>query len=186
MAHPLKVDMYNDVKTDMMEQIYEDIEEAEGSIETNDTVYFITWNPNNKFNRPVRKSKEYNTQWCEMICKKLRHLRRCCKKYCIIPEISDAGRLHCHGWIVIHDKIKWIKSVKPKIEKGGYMKMTKQKYKSKGFKYYKEDIVDTFNIITDHTFPLTYDNQHVILKSYRTKLKEKTDVQLVYLYNFEE
>ena len=41
-----------------------------------------------------------------MVLKYLKYLRRHAGYFCVVPEISDVGRLHCHGWFVISDKIK--------------------------------------------------------------------------------
>ena len=40
-----------------------------------------------------------------MVLKYLKYLREEHAGYFVVPEISDVGRLHCHGWFVISDKI---------------------------------------------------------------------------------
>lgn len=54
---------------------------------------------------------------------KLRCIRRCSRRFIIYPEFDLQGRLHYHGTVHIHDKIKWFKSVLPSFEKMGFVKV---------------------------------------------------------------
>ena len=92
----------------------------------------------------------YEKNWKKMITV-LRHLRRCCSKYLIIPEVSDAGKLHCHGWICIKDKIKWKKSVRRSIAKHGFIKELKIHNNSSFFtrSYYSKEIEESISLMID-------------------------------------
>lgn len=117
----------------------------------NRPVYFFTWNPNDK----KICADDYNNKWMTMITKCLKYFNSCMLYYCVVPEVSDAGRLHCHGWFIIKDKIKWVKRVKPLLEQNGRFKMSKQKVKGEGFYYYKKDIEETSGIVRRDLWPLT-------------------------------
>lgn len=45
-----------------------------------------------------------------------RELRKCCKYFCLYPELDKTGRLHYHGVIKIHDSVKWFKQIMPKLK----------------------------------------------------------------------
>jgi len=142
-----------------LEDIEISVDDAEDDINDDDIVHFITWNPNDK--KLESPGHDYNNKW-KLMAHWLRHLDRCCKKYCILPEVSDVGRLHCHGWLIIKDKIKWCKSVLPILSKRGFVQVTKQKHKNKGMQYYKEDLHETYEIVTCHLYPLTrYTNRDI-------------------------
>jgi len=115
----------------------ETAENAEEDIDyTYDEVYLFTWNPKDKF---FPDGNNYVMKWDTMLCRVIKHLSRCMSKFCIVPEVSDNGRLHCHGWFVIRDKVKWNKSVRQIIARHGFMKINRLRAVA-GFQYYKKDM----------------------------------------------
>jgi len=52
---------------------------------------------------------------------KIKLLKSCSKRYMIYPEFSVSGRLHYHGIVEIHDRVKWFKKLKPLFEKMGML-----------------------------------------------------------------
>lgn len=64
-----------------------------------------------------------------------------------LNEPSDHGRLHCHGWIVISDNLKWKKFMLGHLSRNGFLKLTKQKHWEKGFDYYVKELDDTSKIL---------------------------------------
>lgn len=53
-----------------------------------------------------------------------RWLGACSKHYCMYPEFSTTGRLHYHGVVQFHDKIKWFRQTKGLFEKRmGYVQL---------------------------------------------------------------
>lgn len=153
----------------------QDIELAEEQLCCDDTVWLITWNPSDKFKKTCSVG-EYDKQWEDMVCKVLRHLNRCCNYYCIVPEISVAGRLHCHGWFVLKDKIKWHKSVLPTIQRNGLYKIDKMNQKfekrDKTFYYYKKDLPDTYRILSD-CYALTNLNCKTRIDYYKDQIAKR-------------
>lgn len=136
---------------------------------TTDTVYLFTWNPKTK----GVFYDDYPRRWKEMVTI-LKNFNRCMSKYCIIPEISPACRLHCHGWFVIKDMIKWQKSVFGILQNNGMFKMNKLKH-IHGLKYYKKDIENTIQHIPNN-WPLTHSNLRLILNDlYFEVWKDKID-----------
>jgi len=145
---------------------------AENDVDySTDTVYLFTWNPSNHFYRDTLN--EYHIdKWQSMICKVLKHFTRCMSKFCIIPEISDMGRLHCHGWFVIKDKIKWNKSVKPMIARHGFDKYNKLRHVN-GYKYYKKELHELDNYLPDQVHVLSHLTMKDDIKDIRTKIINK-------------
>lgn len=150
-----------------------DIEDAEDDLRNcTDVVYLITWNPNRKV------ACETSTQvmkWESMICKVLKHLERCCKIFNVVAEVSDQGRLHCHGYIVISDKIKWHKSVLPLMKSHGFMKMNKMK-SHKALYYYKKDLEVTRALMPGTPICFNHINARRIIRDIRIKYLINEDV----------
>jgi len=159
---------------------------ARRSIEKNDLpkLRYITWNPQKRIYAhqpngydPVDQS--YDSSWLNMI-NKLKYIKRCSTKFCILPEISEAGKLHCHGWFVLSDNIKWIKQVQPLLYNNGMLRITKVKEVRKDFDgYMQEDLDDTINLMRDtKTLCLThqtYDELFNYIKQQRILLFGEDD-----------
>lgn len=131
-------------------------------------VYLFTWNPDprkflhDKYCNPKKVKNvtllDVKKCWIKML-QVLKNIHRCSTSYCIIPEISDEGKLHCHGWFKLSDKIKWFKSVKPIITRNGFMKINKLNTPIENIDYYykeiyetKEILQDVFVVLTDFTY----------------------------------
>lgn len=165
---PLLLEQRHSMAKTVLECMREQIIEAENKLDRYDLVYFFTWNPNDKFSGYL----DYNTKWLKMY-DTLRHLRRCCKKFAIVPEISDAGRLHCHGWLVLEDMVNWKKNMIPKLWKGGFFKISKQIHKKKGFSYYTKELLDTIQVLDVPYYPITYDTIPIINKCLKLDDEQK-------------
>jgi len=124
-------------------------------IDETDDILFITWNPKPRFYPCLSKhdddsvSIEYNTQWLMML-QKLVLVDRCCRNYGIVAEVSDVGKLHCHGFLVIKDRIKFNKQFLPTLKNNGYIKVTPAKSRQ-WFEYHVEDLDETVRYI--HKYP---------------------------------
>jgi len=139
-------DVFHDLLTPM-----EIVELAVYNISYDNNIYLFTWNPRPNFYE-YRKigNNAYDRQWIEMISV-LKDLRRCSEQFCIVPEISDDGKLHCHGWFALTDKIKWLKSVKKRITNNGFMKINKLHTPIENIDYYYKEIDETKEIL-GHAF----------------------------------
>jgi len=134
-------------------------------------ILLFTWNPKPSFALfdpydPHRFDKE----WLAMI-DILQRIKVCSDNYGLVAEISDSGKLHCHGFIHIIDKIKWFKSVRPWIAQHGFIKdRVARKIQWKTFRYHSTDIPFTLTMITENPIvfcPETYS----ILRKLKKKLK---------------
>lgn len=136
-----------------------------------DSVYLFTLNCSKKL---CSDATPHRLKWETMIVLILKKFHRCMKYYCVMPEISLQGRLHCHGWFVIKDNIKWQRGVLPTMKSyAPYgVKITKLKNVN-GFKYYKKDILDTQEILSGVTLPLCHYNLDDILLAYCLKHMSK-------------
>lgn len=139
------------------------------------TLYYITWNPRNSVYAHVPngydpQSQTYDVSWHNMISY-LKLIRRCSDCFCILPEISDAGKLHCHGWFNMKDKIKWVKSVYPTLYRHGMIRIKKVKEIRDDFDdYMHEDLNETLNYIRDPTpMCLTHESLSDIIEYLRRK-----------------
>lgn len=157
-------------------------------------IYFLTWNPKPKFYIfGGDEDHKYNYQWTLML-RQLLKLARCSNKFVIVPEIGDLGKLHCHGWFYMKDKIKWTKSVLPSLKKFGFIKLNKATViNKKSFKYYKKDLSFTKCILTDFNTivytPDTYSYMHDMIRFHDynailtqkdiTKVKKKNVMEML-------
>jgi len=99
------------------------------------TYILITWNPSD---RMVGDDSDYDSKWRNMIGRYLKCFKRCSSEFCFVPEISDMGRLHMHGWFRLKDKIKWVKSVIPLLKRNGRLKVAIMRSKNALYYYRKE------------------------------------------------
>lgn len=57
-----------------------------------------------------------------------RLLQRCSKDFKMFPELSDAGHLHWHGYVIVSDAHKWFMQVCPTLVKQlGFIKVKRVK-----------------------------------------------------------
>jgi len=175
------------------------IEMATSELTYDSKVYLFTWNPDpkkflyDKYCNPKQykdvSKLDIKKCWLKML-QVLKSLQRCSVSYCIVPEVSDEGKLHCHGWFKLSDKIKWFKSVLPCIKRNGFMKINKLNTPIENIDYYykeidetKEILGDVFCVFTD----FTYDEVMQMCWRYIEKLiaKEKPNI-IKYAYRFSD
>lgn len=123
------------------------VELAVDQLEYDKVVYLITWNPRPNFYQYDKLGQnDYIAQWIKMmtVLKKLTRVSKC---FCIVPEISDEGKLHCHGWFHMTDRIKWLKSVKRAFQYNGFMKINKLNTAIEKIDYYYKDIETTKDVL---------------------------------------
>lgn len=116
-------------------------EQEELALKLDSDYYFITWNPKPKFyNYDKYGNNDYNNQW-HLMMKKLIRIKHISKHYVIVPEVSENGKLHCHGWFQCNDIVKYHKSFRPSLRRIGSLKTPKiSTIASNSFEYYKKDL----------------------------------------------
>lgn len=136
-------------------------------------VYLFTWNPRPNFYE-YRKigGNNYAKQWVLMISV-LKDLSRCSNCFCIVPEISDEGKIHCHGWFSLDDKLKWSKSVLGNIQRNGFMKINKLNTSIEKIDYYYKEIDDTKDVLSQNFYVLTHFTMKEVLKDIRMRMLQK-------------
>lgn len=136
------------------------------SIQDDDTVYLITWNPKPKFyNYDLNGENDFDMQWLTML-DKLIQVNRCSYTYAFVAEISDMGKLHMHGFLVVSDKVKYHKSFLPTLRKNGFVKVSKaSSNKWKTFKYHVKDLPSTCKHVTQWPIVLTPENCKFVQKN---------------------
>lgn len=138
---------------------------AWSDITTDDTVTLITWSPKPRFiDYDKHGDNDYNMQWMTML-DVLLNVNRCSSKYAFVAEITDVGRLHMHGFIVITDKVKYHKSFLPSLKRNGFIKVDKASSNNwKTFKYHVKEINITPQYITEYPVVLNHINRFWIRK----------------------
>lgn len=144
--------------------------DAYGSLDSDDSIYLLTWNPQPRFyNYDHNGNNDYIMQWYTMLRTLLKSIR-CLSKYAFTAEISDQGKLHIHGFLVVSDKVKYHKSFLPSLRKNGFIKLVKlKKLQRKSVKYHVKDLRETslyFAQEPELPIVLTHDNQKEINKMY--------------------
>jgi hypothetical protein len=141
------VDRYNK----MVEWYSDFIKETFDQTIDKDNWRLITWNPNFE--------EAPDTKWKRMY-EYLNNAFKCCSYYNFMPELSESGRLHMHGWVVIKDKVKWFKDFIPRLKRYGMIKVDKPN-SVKAFEYYKKEAETTVQILDKYRFPLCDQNNYV-------------------------
>lgn len=130
-----------------------------------DKVYLITWNPKPRFyNYDLHGENDYEMQWRTMI-DKLCCIDRCYQLFAFVAEISDVGKLHMHGFIVVNDRVKYHKQFLPTLRNNGFIKVSKAKSLKWGtFKYHVKELSDTAPYIKCNPYVLTSENIKAVKK----------------------
>lgn len=148
--------------------VYKD---AWNDIEDYDKVILITWNPKPRFyNYDKHGENNFDMQWWTMALL-LVEADRCCSRFAFVPELSEDGKLHMHGWYVVSDKVKYYKSFLPKLRSSGFIKKSKAKsHNWKTFRYHVKDLEETCDYVTElHDLPITHFNVKHVKKHYHLK-----------------
>jgi len=138
---------------------------AWSDITSDDTVHLVTWSPKPRFiNYDKHGDNDYNMQWMSML-DILLNANRCASKYAFVAEITDVGRLHMHGFIVVTDRIKYHKSFLPSLKRNGFVKVDKaSSNKWKTFKYHVKEINITPQYITEYPVVINHINRNYVRK----------------------
>lgn len=170
--------------------------EAETSalgLDTSVPFRFLTWNPKPRYiDHQKFTPNNYNLQWYTMLLTLISVMQRACSMYCFIPEIGENGKLHCHGWFLVKDMVKFHKSFLPTLRRKGFVKIDKiSKLSNKSFDYYKKDLVETKRFLEDfEIIAVSHDNvdriklrlQQLQLKHLNTMLNQtKEECRLIRL-----
>lgn len=137
------------------------------------TYYLITWNPNPKPRKAIvvtssnpDQQYDYHKTWMNMLVGYIQHLKRCSNEFCIVPEISDSGRLHIHGWFKMSDKIKWQKSVHGKFYNNGRLKFNKMNSLN-SLEYYRKSIDNTMHFLDSRHIVVSHDTIGCVMSDIR-------------------
>lgn len=154
---------------------YEDIPDDD-----NNKVYLITWNPRPRFyNYDEGGHNDFDLQWWTM-CDTLFKSIRCLAHFAFVPEVSEQGKLHMHGFFTIRDKRKYNRSFLPTLRKNGFIKIAKVKViKWKTFKYHVKDLKSKATQELMKAYVLTHHTVDPLRKHYtRQKLFAQSKVVL--------
>lgn len=131
-------------------------------IEDYDKVMLITWNPKPKFyDYSIYGPNDFNMQWRTMMELLIQAYRACCR-FAFVPEVSDEGKLHMHGWYVVSDRVKYNKSFLPSLYRSGFIKKSRAKsHEFKTFKYHIKELYETHQYLNEFdgtTMVITHEN----------------------------
>jgi len=83
-----------------------------------DDIYLFTYCPAGMTITPkfayVSHINEYFRRW-----------RSCMLDFEVNPELTTQGNIHYHGFFKLKDKIKWHKSILPRMKRNGFIKINK-------------------------------------------------------------
>lgn len=162
--------------------------DAWSNIEDLDTVWLITWNPKPRFynydghrNPEGDYDNDYDMQWRTMQ-QKLLTANRCLSNYAFVAEISDDGKLHMHGFMVVSDKIKYFKSFLPGLTSNGFVKKSKaNSHRWKTFKYHVKDLHCTVGLLAEQCYVITPETRESMAKDlhmYKALVSHHYDQQI--------
>lgn len=79
-------------------------------------IYLYTWCPVGATIRP-------KFQYVSHINEFFRRWKNCMSDFEVNPELTVQGNIHYHGFFILKDKIKWFKSILPKMKRNGFIKI---------------------------------------------------------------
>lgn len=141
-----------------------------------DTPYLITWNPKPRYyNYDQGGENDFDVQWWTMCETMMKHIR-CLDKYAFVPEISEQGKLHMHGFFTIKDKRKYLRGFLPTLRATGFIKVARvKKVQWKTFKYHVKDLKN--GITPELMVPAVLTNEtYDVLRSFYVKQKSLVPV----------
>lgn len=149
------------------------ISKQESKVEDNPIIFF-TWNPHPRYD-----GWTYERKW-KFMYEILSHIRLSSEVYVFVPEITDQGRLHCHGWLVISNKVNWIRFQKY-VRRYGFIKIPYARNKQKVFDYVRKDLETTIGVLTTNYYPITPQTNDMIGLNIRgdKKIKEKKEQKVL-------
>lgn len=110
----------------------------------------FTWAPNPKIFGGINPIYQHND--CMPL---IRNMSKCCE-YKIYPELTTQGNIHYHGIIDVFDKVKWFKSVLPKLKYNGHVLIKEIFDYDKWNDYISKDSVNMLKILDNEMkLPLT-------------------------------
>lgn len=111
----------------------------------------FTWSPDPSKFSGIRPEYQFNDTLVF-----IKSMASCCY-YEIFPELNLSGNIHYHGKIYVYDKVKWYKSVLPKLKYNGFV-CIKGSINEKWDDYIVKD-KDMMTKILKVDLPLIYDGR---------------------------
>lgn len=98
-------------------------------------------------------------------------------KFLFVPELTQEGNVHIHGWYIIKDKIAYHKRFLPRCKELGWIKLKQRpKYKItvEWFQYVEKSIPDMQEVI-GYDIPIVFTHRSSLryLKKFRQSMKPK-------------
>lgn len=122
----------------------------------------ITWSP--------KRHKVYSIDYQigEDVYEQFRHWPKCMNDYILYPEVNLNGNVHWHGLISVRDKIKWWKSVLPRLKLYGFVVIKDLFKPEEWYKYITKDCTLMLKMGLFIELPFT---RSETLKLYPNKIK---------------
>jgi len=148
-----------------------------------DILYAFTWSPDPNKYPTVKPRSQYKCL--------LRHCLlsayKCFGKFVFVPELTNNGYVHIHGYYTIKDKVKLHKWFLPKCRQYGFVLIKSKQINKEWYDdYITKDIASTNQILGDDLpIPLTHKNheaykflwnKHRNIKRFMTRLPKPRDI----------
>lgn len=120
--------------------------------------YFFTYSP-------IGNTKCAEFTYYDHLVFYFKHWHQCMSQFEINPEFNANGNLHYHGYFVLKDKVRWYRSVLPKLKYNGLVKIDRVKHDlSKSMEYCRKDNLMMKQIIKKYPVPYTHLDKTLLTK----------------------
>lgn len=167
------MDTTRDFYTQLVLEVTEELDE----VDLSNTIAF-TWAPDPSKYASTQPRKQYKALLSHILLSSFKYF----DKFCFIPELTQAGNVHIHGWFILKDKIKYFKHFLPRCREFGFVYCKPMDSISWGKDYMTKDIETSIAVIgEDLPIPLTHLNVKAYADIYISKFQikrkpQKTDI----------
>lgn len=128
-------------------------EACERDCEDGQVIHAFTWNPN-----PARYgTNDVDKQYAKLLRIISKH-SRCFHHFCFVPELTQQGNIHIHGFYTVIDPIKYHKGFLKSCKNFGHVVIKNTRVDDDWRKYVKKDYDNMHYIISDD-LPYPYTDQ---------------------------
>lgn len=129
----------------------------------------FTWVPNPAKYPSSEPAKQYKSLLNHVLLSSFKFFRL----FCFVPELTENGNIHIHGWFIIKDRVAFYKIFLPKCRQYGFT-LIKTNVDEDWFDYVSKDMSTTIDVVgEDLPVPLTHLNCKAYRKGYTKGLKAR-------------
>lgn len=154
-----------------LEFLEQEKEKEEYTIEGEEGIHAFTLNPNPKKYKSTDPCEQYATLLQCLF--KYKYLNACFEEYYFVPELTENGNVHIHGYYKIKDKVKYYRWFLPACKAWGFIKVKSKNIDDEWIEYVNKTIEEMKEIMENYPVPMT----RKTLEVYKKEIKVSRTMQ---------